>query len=317
MSIQSNEILETIRMVADQNFDVRTITIGIDLHDCISRDMDQLNRNIYQKITRVGKDLVKTAQILSAKYGVPIVNQRISVTPIAQIAAATKSDSYVSVAQTLDRAAKAIGVSFIGGFSALVQKGMSPSDEVLIRSIPEAMKTTDIVCSSINIGSTRAGINMDAVKLVGETIKRTANITPEGFGCAKIVVFCNAVEDNPFMAGAFHGSGEADAVINVGVSGPGVVKEALANSRATTLTEVAEVVKKTAFKITRVGELIGQEAAKMLNIPFGILDLSLAPTPAIGDSVARILETMGLTVCGTHGTTAALALLNDAVKKVV
>ena len=252
MSIQSGEILETVKMVADQNFDVRTITIGIDLHDCISSDINVLNQNIYNKITTVGKDLVATAKYLSAKYGVPIVNQRISVTPIAQIAAATHADSYVSVAQTLDKAAKAIGVSFIGGFSALVQKGMSPSDEVLIRSIPEAMKTTDIVCSSINIGSTRAGINMDAVK---------------------------------------------------------------ENSDATTLTEVAEVVKKTAFKITRVGELIGREASKMLNIPFGILDLSLAPTPAVGDSVARILEEMGLSVCGTHGTTAALALLNDAVKK--
>lgn len=315
-SIQSNEILETVRMVADQNFDVRTITIGIDLHDCISADINILNQNIYNKITRIGKDLVETAQYLSAKYGVPIVNQRISVTPIAQIAAATRADSYVSIAQTLDKAAKAIGVSFIGGFSALVQKGMSPSDEVLIRSIPEAMKTTDIVCSSINIGSTRAGINMDAVKLAGEIIKETAEITPEGFGCAKIVVFCNAVEDNPFMAGAFHGSGEADAVINVGVSGPGVVQAALQNCpNEADLTAIAEVVKKTAFKITRVGELIGHEAAKRLNIPFGILDLSLAPTPAIGDSVARILEEMGLSVCGTHGTTAALALLNDAVKK--
>ena len=315
-SIQSNEILETVRMVADQNFDVRTITIGIDLHDCISSDIEILNQNIYRKITTVGKDLVATAQYLSAKYGVPIVNQRISVTPIAQIAAATKADSYVSIAQTLDQAAKAIGVSFIGGFSALVQKGMSPSDEILIRSIPEAMKTTDIVCSSINIGSTRAGINMDAVKLAGETIKRTAEITPEGFGCAKIVVFCNAVEDNPFMAGAFHGSGEADAVINVGVSDPGVVQAALQKcADSDDLTEIAEVVKKTAFKITRVGELIGHEAAKMLNIPFGILDLSLAPTPAVGDSVARILEAMGLSICGTHGTTAALALLNDAVKK--
>ena len=315
MSIQSGEILETVKMVADQHFDVRTITIGIDLHDCISTDINVLNQNIYNKITTVGKDLVATAKHLSTKYGVPIVNQRISVTPIAQIAAATKADSYVSVAQTLDKAAKAIGVSFIGGFSALVQKGMSPSDEVLIRSIPEAMKTTDIVCSSINIGSTRAGINMDAVRLAGETIKRTAEITPEGFGCAKIVVFCNAVEDNPFMAGAFHGSGEADAVINVGISGPGVVKAALENSDAVSLTEVAEVVKKTAFKITRVGELIGREASKILGIPFGILDLSLAPTPAVGDSVARILEEMGLSVCGTHGTTAALALLNDAVKK--
>ncbi|ASK28028.1 PFL family protein [Neisseria chenwenguii] len=316
MSIQSNEILETVKMVSDQNFDVRTITIGIDLHDCISRDIDELNRNIFNKITTVGKDLVATAKHLSAKYGVPIVNQRISVTPIAQIAAATGADSYVSVAQTLDKAAKAIGVSFIGGFSALVQKGMSPADEILIRSIPEAMKTTDIVCSSINIGSTRAGINMDAVRLAGGTIKKTAEITPEGFGCAKIVVFCNAVEDNPFMAGAFHGSGEADAVINVGVSGPGVVQAALQNcAESDDLTQIAEVVKKTAFKITRVGELIGHEAAKMLGIPFGILDLSLAPTPAVGDSVARILESMGLSVCGTHGTTAALALLNDAVKK--
>lgn len=314
-SIQSYEILETLKMVSDQHFDVRTITIGIDLHDCISPDLTTLNQNIFNKITHVGKDLVQTAKELSAKYGVPIVNQRISVTPIAQIAAATKADSYVSIAQTLDRAAKAIGVSFIGGFSALVQKGMSPSDEVLIRSIPEAMKVTDIVCSSVNIGSTKAGINMDAVKLVGEIVKQTAETTSEGFGCAKLVIFCNAVEDNPFMAGAFHGSGEGDAIINVGVSGPGVVKAALENSNAQTLTEVAEVVKKTAFKITRVGELIGQEASKRLGIPFGILDLSLAPTPAVGDSVARILEQMGLSVCGTHGTTAALALLNDAVKK--
>ncbi len=313
--VQHSEILETISMVKEQNFDVRTITIGIDLHDCIHPDIDVLNQNIYNKITRIGKDLVKTAHELSMQYGVPIVNQRISVTPIAQIAAATKADSYVSIAQTLDRAAKAIGVSFIGGFSALVQKGMSPSDEVLIRSIPEAMKVTDIVCSSVNIGSTKAGINMDAVKLVGEIIKETAEITPEGFGCAKVVIFCNAVEDNPFMAGAFHGSGEADAVINVGVSGPGVVKAALENHEAKTLTEIAEIVKKTAFKITRVGELIGQKASQMLGIPFGILDLSLAPTPAVGDSVARILEEMGLSVTGTHGTTAALALLNDAVKK--
>ena len=313
--VQHSEILETISMVKEQNFDVRTITIGIDLHDCITPDIDMLNQNIYNKITRIGKDLVKTAHELSLQYGVPIVNQRISVTPIAQIAAATKADSYVSIAQTLDRAAKAIGVSFIGGFSALVQKGMSPSDEVLIRSIPEAMKVTDIVCSSVNIGSTKAGINMDAVKLVGEIIKETAEITPEGFGCAKVVIFCNAVEDNPFMAGAFHGSGEADAVINVGVSGPGVVKAALENHEAETLTEIAEIVKKTAFKITRVGELIGQKASQMLGIPFGILDLSLAPTPAVGDSVARILEEMGLSVTGTHGTTAALALLNDAVKK--
>ena len=313
--VQHSEILETISMVKEQNFDVRTITIGIDLHDCIHPDIDVLNQNIYNKITRIGKDLVKTAHELSLQYGVPIVNQRISVTPIAQIAAATKADSYVSIAQTLDRAAKAIGVSFIGGFSALVQKGMSPSDEVLIRSIPEAMKVTDIVCSSVNIGSTKAGINMDAVKLVGEIIKETAEITPEGFGCAKVVIFCNAVEDNPFMAGAFHGSGEADAVINVGVSGPGVVKAALENHEAETLTEIAEIIKKTAFKITRVGELIGQKASQMLGIPFGILDLSLAPTPAVGDSVARILEEMGLSVTGTHGTTAALALLNDAVKK--
>ena len=313
--VQHSEILETISMVKEQNFDVRTITIGIDLHDCIHPDIDVLNQNIYNKITRIGKDLVETAHELSLQYGVPIVNQRISVTPIAQIAAATKADSYVSIAQTLDRAAKAIGVSFIGGFSALVQKGMSPSDEVLIRSIPEAMKVTDIVCSSVNIGSTKAGINMDAVKLVGEIIKETAEITPEGFGCAKVVIFCNAVEDNPFMAGAFHGSGEADAVINVGVSGPGVVKAALENHEAETLTEIAEIVKKTAFKITRVGELIGQKASQMLGIPFGILDLSLAPTPAVGDSVSRILEEMGLSVTGTHGTTAALALLNDAVKK--
>lgn len=314
-SIQNNEILETIQMVSDQHFDVRTITIGIDLHDCIDTDIDRLNGKIYGKITRIGQDLVRTATELSAKFGVPIVNQRIAVTPIAQIGAATGADSYVSIAQALDKAAKAIGISFIGGFSALVHKGMSPADEILIRSIPEALACTDVVCSSVNIGSTRAGINMDSVKLMGETIKRTAEITPEGFGCAKLVVFCNAVEDNPFMAGAFHGAGESDCVINVGVSGPGVVCAALQNTSALTLTEVAEVVKKTAFKITRVGELIGHEASKKLGIPFGILDLSLAPTPTVGDSVARILEAMGLSVCGTHGTTAALALLNDAVKK--
>lgn len=315
MSLQNQEILETVKMVADQHFDVRTITIGIDLHDCIDADLNRLNQKIHRKITTIGKDLVKTAQELSAKYGIPIVNQRIAVTPIAQIAAATGADNYVSIAQTLDRAGKEIGISFIGGFSALVQKGMSPADEILIRSIPEALRQTDIVCSSVNVGSTRAGINMDAVKLMGEIIKQTANITPDGFGCAKLVVFCNAVEDNPFMAGAFHGAGEADAIINVGVSGPGVVKSALANAQTQNLTEIAEIVKKTAFKITRVGELIGQEASKRLGIPFGILDLSLAPTPVIGDSVARILESMGLSVCGTHGTTACLALLNDAVKK--
>lgn len=313
--VQHKEILETMTMVQEQHFDVRTITIGIDLHDCIHPDIDVLNENIYRKITTIGKNLVKTARELSVQYGIPIVNQRISVTPIAQIAAATHASSYVSVAQTLDRAAKEIGVSFIGGFSALVQKGMSPSDEVLIRSIPEAMRVTDIVCSSVNIGSTKAGINMDAVKLVGEIVKETAKHTPEGLGCAKLVIFCNAVEDNPFMAGAFHGSGEADAVINVGVSGPGVVKAALEGRQAESLTEIAEIVKKTAFKITRVGELIGQKASEMLGIPFGILDLSLAPTPAVGDSVARILEEMGLSMTGTHGTTAALALLNDAVKK--
>ena len=317
MSIQSNEILETIRMVSDQHFDVRTITIGIDLHDCISSDIDELNQNIFNKITRVGKNLVETAKILSAKYGVPIVNQRISVTPIAQIAAATKADSYVSIAQTLDRAAKAIGVSFIGGFSALVQKGMSPSDEVLIRSIPEAMKTTDIVCSSINIGSTRAGINMDAVKLMGGIVRETAEATKEDqcIGAAKLVVFCNAVEDNPFMAGAFHGVGEADVIINVGVSGPGVVKRALEKVRGQSFDVVAETVKKTAFKITRIGQLVGQMASERLGVDFGIVDLSLAPTPAVGDSVARVLEEMGLETVGTHGTTAALALLNDQVKK--
>lgn len=315
MSFQSAEILETVKMVSDQHFDVRTLTIGMDLHDCISSDIKTLNQKIYDKITRTAEHLVPTAQDLSAKYGVPIVNQRISVTPIAQIAAATGASSYVSIAQTLDRAAKAIGISFIGGFSTLAQKGLTPSGRVLIESLPEAMAATDIVCASVNIGSTRAGINMDAVKLMGETLKRTAERTPEGFGCAKIVVFCNAVNDNPFMAGAFHGAGEGAAMLNVGVSGPGVVQAALADCAGADLGEIAEIVKKTAFKITRVGELIGREAAKRLNIPFGILDLSLAPTPAVGDSVARILEAMGLTVCGTHGTTAALALLNDAVKK--
>ena len=314
MRIESDNILETIHMIEEDCLDIRTVTMGISLLDCADEDIDRSCEKIYKKITTKAKDLVKVAKDISREYGIPIINQRVSVTPIALLQSVSGGDC-VKYAKALDKAGKEIGINFIGGYSALVQKGMTQGDREMIMSIPQALKETDIVCSSVNIGSTKAGINMDAVKLVGEIIKETAEITPEGFGCAKVVIFCNAVEDNPFMAGAFHGSGEADSVINVGVSGPGVVKAALENHEAETLTEIAEIVKKTAFKITRVGELIGQKASQMLGIPFGILDLSLAPTPAVGDSVARILEEMGLSVTGTHGTTAALALLNDAVKK--
>lgn len=311
------EIVETLQMFSHQHFDVRTVTLGIDLHSCADSDVGRTADKIYEKIMRIGKDLVGTVQAVSATYGVPIVNQRIAVTPIAQIGAACAKtpEDFVRLAKILDKAAGDLGVSFLGGFSALAHKDLSQSDRLLIASLPQALAETKIVCASANIGSTRAGINMDAVNLVAETIKAIAAATPEAFGCAKFVVFCNAVEDNPFMAGAFHGGGEGESVINVGVSGPGVVKAALENSNAQDLTDIAEIIKKTAFKITRVGELVGQEVAKRLNIPFGILDLSLAPTPAVGDSVARILEQMGLSVCGTHGTTAALAMLNDAVKK--
>lgn len=312
-----NEILETNQMIDDANLDVRTITMGISLLDCADADIDKFNEKVYNKITTYAKDLVKVGDDLAKEYGIPVVNKRISVTPIAIAAAGCKTDSYVSIAQTLDKAAKAVGVNFIGGFSALVQKGYTESDRKLIASIPEAMKVTDFVCSSVNIGTSRNGINMDAVKEMGEVIHKTAELTQdkECIGCAKLVVFCNAVEDNPFMAGAFHGVGEADCAINVGVSGPGVVKKALEEVRGEDFETLCETVKRTAFKITRVGQMIAKEASARLNVPFGIIDLSLAPTPAVGDSIAEIFQEMGLAEPGAPGTTAALALLNDNVKK--
>ena len=315
--INQNEILSTIRMIDQQHLDIRTITMGISLLDCCDSDAKRACEKIYDKITKSAKDLVKTGEAIEAEFGIPIVNKRISVTPIALVAGASDTEDYVPFAAALDRARAETGVNFVGGFSALVQKGMTPADEKLIRAIPEALAATELVCASVNIGSTKAGINMDAVRLMGQTIKETAARTADkgGFGCAKLVVFCNAVEDNPFMAGAFHGVSEADRVINVGVSGPGVVNHALQSVKGQPFDVVAETVKKTAFHITRMGQLVAQEASRRLNVPFGIVDLSLAPTPAVGDSVARILEEMGLETCGTHGTTAALALLNDAVKK--
>ncbi|HIX31750.1 MAG TPA: PFL family protein [Firmicutes bacterium] len=315
--INQNEILSTIRMIDQQHLDIRTITMGISLLDCCDSDAKRACEKIYDKITKSAKDLVKTGEAIEAEFGIPIVNKRISVTPIALVAGASDTEDYVPFAAALDRARAETGVNFVGGFSALVQKGMTPADEKLIRAIPEALAATELVCASVNIGSTKAGINMDAVRLMGQTIKETAARTADkgGFGCAKLVVFCNAVEDNPFMAGAFHGVSEADRVINVGVSGPGVVPHALQSVKGQPFDVVAETVKKTAFHITRMGQLVAQEASRRLNVPFGIVDLSLAPTPAVGDSVARILEEMGLETCGTHGTTAALALLNDAVKK--
>ncbi|MGL4451976.1 MAG: PFL family protein [Sarcina sp.] len=313
--ITQNEVVETLSMIKEQNLDVRTTTLGLSLLDCASDTIDRVCDKVYDKITKNAQNLVKVGEDIEKEYGIPIINKRISVTPISLVAASTYAKSYVPIARAMDRAAKEVGVNFIGGFSALVHKGFTNSDITLINSIPEALKETDIVCSSVNIGSTRYGINMDAVKLMGEITKKTANITPDGFGCAKLVVFCNAVEDNPFMAGAFHGTGEAEKIINVGVSGPGVVKRALEEVRGQSFQEVAETIKKTAFKITRIGQLVANEASKRLDIPFGIVDLSLAPTPAVGDSVGRILEEIGLSNCGTHGTTAALAMLNDAVKK--
>ena len=315
--INQNEILSTIRMIDQQHLDIRTITMGISLLDCCDSDAKRACEKIYDKITKSAKDLVKTGEAIEAEFGIPIVNKRISVTPIALVAGASDTEDYVPFAAALDRARAETGVNFVGGFSALVQKGMTPADEKLIRAIPEALAATELVCASVNIGSTKAGINMDAVRLMGQTIKETAARTADkgGFGCAKLVVFCNAVEDNPFMAGAFHGVSEADRVINVGVSGPGVVHYALQSVKGQPFDVVAETVKKTAFHITRMGQLVAQEASRRLNVPFGIVDLSLAPTPAVGDSVARILEEMGLETCGTHGTTAALALLTDAVKK--
>ena len=315
--LNQHEIMQTIQMIDQQHLDVRTITMGISLLSCAHSDVKTACGKVYDKITRYAEKLVSTGEAIEKEFGIPIVNKRISVTPIALVAAAAETDSYVPFAQALDRAAKTCGVNFIGGFSALVQKGMTDADRILIRSIPEALATTDIVCASVNVGSTKAGIDMDAVALMGRTVKDLAEQTADkgGFGCAKLVVFCNAVEDNPFMAGAFHGVGEPERVINVGVSGPGVVYHALQEVKGKPFDVVAETVKKTAFRITRMGQLVAQEASRRLDTPFGIVDLSLAPTPAIGDSVARILEEMGLEVCGTHGTTAALALLNDAVKK--
>ncbi len=313
------EVSETNRMIAQMNLDVRTITLGISLLDCIDADPGTLNRNIYNKITTVAKDLAAVGQEIEKTYGIPIVNKRISVTPAALIGAAAcrTPEDYAEIAKTLDRAADAVGVNFIGGYTALVSKGMTTSDELLIRSIPEALAVTERVCSSVNLGSTKTGINMDAVRLMGEIIKETARCTKErdSLGCAKLVVFCNAPDDNPFMAGAFHGVTEADAVINVGVSGPGVVKRAIEEARGENFEVLCETIKKTAFKITRVGQLVAKEASRMLGIPFGIIDLSLAPTPAIGDSVADILTEIGLEYPGAPGTTAALALLNDQVKK--
>ena len=311
--IEVNEILQTMQMIREQHFDIRTITMGISLLDCADTDLEKCCQKIYEKITRCAKDLVRVGQEIELEFGIPIVNKRISVTPIALVAAACQADSYVEIAKTLDRAAKTCGVNFIGGFSALVQKGCTQSDWKLMRSIPEAMAVTERVCASVNVGSTKAGINMDAVAEMGRIVKKTAEITADndGLGCAKLVVFANAVEDNPFMAGAFHGVGEPECVLNVGVSGPGVVYHALQSVKGQPFDVVAETVKKTAFRITRMGQIVGVEASKRLGVPFGIVDLSLAPTPAVGDSVARILEEMGLEVCGTHGTTAALALLNE------
>lgn len=311
--METNQILETIQMISEENLDIRTITMGISLLDCIDSDPKKANQRIYDKLMRQAKDLVKVAQDIQTEYGIPIVNKRISVTPIAIVAAASQTSDYVSFAKTLDRAATELGVDIIGGFSALVQKGYQSGDEKLIASIPEALNETTRVCSSVNVGSTRSGINMDAVKQMGQVIKTLAQIDP--VKCMNLVVFANAVEDNPFMAGAFHGVGEADQAINMGVSGPGVVRHALESVKGQPFDVVSETIKKTAFKVTRMGQFVGNIAAQRLHVPFGIVDLSLAPTPARGDSVAEILEEMGLESVGAYGTTAALALLNDAVKK--
>lgn len=311
------EANETLHMIDNEHLDIRTITMGISLLDCSDSDINKSLDKVYDKITKRAQKLVKTGEDIEAEFGIPIINKRISVTPISLVAAACNEDSYVKYAKVLDRAAKTVGVNFIGGFSALVHKGYTNADRILINSIPEALSETDLVCSSVNVGTTKSGINMDAVRDMGIVIKKTADLTAstDGFGCAKLVVFCNAVEDNPFMAGAFLGVGEPECVINVGVSGPGVVKHALEKVKGEDFGVVSETIKKTAFKVTRMGQLVATEASKRLGVPFGIVDLSLAPTPAVGDSVAYILEEMGLEKCGTHGTTAALALLNDAVKK--
>lgn len=317
--ININEVIETNKMIEQENLDVRTITLGISLLDCADPNLEELNRKVFDKITNIAKDLVATGNKIQREYGIPIVNKRISVTPISLVGAAAckKPEDYVTIAHTLDRAAKVVGVNFIGGYSALVSKAMTRSDELLIKSIPMALSQTERVCSSVNVGSTKTGIDMNAVKLLGEIILSTAEYTKENdsIGCAKLVVFCNAPDDNPFMAGAFHGVTEGDAVINVGVSGPGVVKKALESVRGADFETLCETIKKTAFKITRVGQLVAQEASRLMEIPFGIIDLSLAPTPAVGDSVAEILEEIGLEYVGAPGTTAALALLNDQVKK--
>ncbi len=317
--INIQEVLETNNMIEKENLDVRTITLGISLLDCIDSNLERLNEKIYDKITKTAKDLVSVGEAIEKEFGIPIVNKRISVTPIALVggAACKTSDDFVTIAKTLDKARKDVGVNFLGGYSALVSKGMTKADELLLRSIPKALAETQLVCSSVNLGSTKTGIDMDAVRLMGDIIKETAELTKENdsIGCSKLVVFCNAPDDNPFMAGAFHGVTEADAIINVGVSGPGVVKNALERVRGKNFEILCETIKKTAFKVTRVGQLVAQEASKRLGIPFGIVDLSLAPTPAIGDSVADILCEIGLEYAGAPGTTAALALLNDQVKK--
>ncbi len=315
--INNREIMQTIEMIDQQHLDVRTITMGISLRDCASEDIKRSCGKVYDKICRLAGKLVRTGEEIEAEFGIPIVNKRISVTPIAMVGESCTSRSFVPFAMALDKAAREVGVNFLGGFSALVHKGFTSGDERLIESIPEALAQTELVCSSVNVGTTRAGINMDAVRKMGIVIKDTAELTKDraGFGCAKLVVFCNAVEDNPFMAGAFHGVGEPECVINVGVSGPGVVSHALRSAKGASFDEVAELIKKTAFRITRMGQLVAQEASQRLGVPFGVVDLSLAPTPAIGDSVADILELMGLESVGAAGTTAALALLNDAVKK--
>lgn len=314
--INTQDILETINMIRAENLDIRTITMGISLLSCANSDIHTSCDKIYEKICRQAEHLVKTGENIEKEYGIPIIHKRISVTPISMLVAASGGDP-VLYARTLEKAAQTVGVNFIGGYSALVQKGFAAGDEALIQSIPEALAETEHICSSVNIGSTKAGINMDAVATMGQIVRKAAEITADKgcIGPAKLVVFCNAPEDNPFMAGAFHGAGEADCVINVGVSGPGVVRAALEKIPDGNITDVADTVKKTAFKITRVGQLVAKEAAKRLGVPFGIVDLSLAPTPAVGDSVAHILEEMGLEQCGAHGTTACLALLNDAVKK--
>lgn len=317
--INIEEVIETNKMIEQENLDVRTITLGISLLDCADNNLDEVNRKIFEKITTVARDLVATGKAIEREYGIPIVNKRISVTPISLVGASACKcpEDYVTIAKTLDRAAKDVGVNFIGGYSALVSKGMTTSDEMLIESIPQALAGTERVCSSVNVGSTKTGIDMDAVKLLGEIIRETAELTrdKDSIGCTKLVVFCNAPDDNPFMAGAFHGVTEGDAIINVGVSGPGVVKTALERVKGADFETLCETIKTTAFKITRVGQLVAQEASKRLNIPFGIIDLSLAPTPAVGDSIAEILKEMGLEQAGAPGTTAALALLNDQVKK--